>query len=431
MQVSVETTSDLGRKLSIIVPAEQIEQKVEQKLKELSKQVKLDGFRPGKVPVNVVKQRFGEGARHEVIGQVLQNTLYEALMKEDLNPAGLPEIDSIKSEIGQPLEYTATFEVYPIIELIDFNSISVEKFLSEVTEKDLEETLLGIRKQRTNWVSVERPSQMEDKLAIDFEGQIDGKPFEGGKAENINIVLGSKSFIPGFEDGLVGKKTGDEVTLDLKFPEDYHEKDLAGKEVSFNVKVKEIKEPNLPELDADFVKSMGVESGDIEAFKEQVREHMNRELEQVIEAKQKQKLFEKLLEKHEFKVPTALINNEIKAIMKQYMPKHEPTKEQIESAPDVFKKEAQKRVAIGLLVAEIIRKHDIKVNQDKVKEYIEKIAQSYENPQQMVAWHYSNKERLAGVEALILEAQVFDLICESAKIEEKKISYSEAMKAES
>lgn len=430
MQVTVESTSDLGRKLSIVVPAEKIEEQVSQKLQELSKQVKLDGFRPGKVPASVVKQRFGEGARSEVIGHVLQNSLYEAITEKELNPAGMPEIDSIKSEAGQPLEYTAIFEVYPEIALTDFSSITAEKITAEVTDADVTEMLDSIRKQRTEWEVVERASENDDKLKIDFEGFKDDVAFEGGKAENADLVLGSKSFIPGFEDGLIGKKAGDDVVLDLTFPEEYQAKDLAGQKVKFNVTVKEVNAPKLPELNEDFAKAMGVESGDIEAFKTQVREHMNRELEQTIKSKQKQHLFEQLLNEHKFEVPAALIQNEVTAIMKQYMPKHEPTKEQIDAAPEELKTEAKRRVSIGLVVAEIIKKQDIKVDQDKVKDYVEDMAKSYEQPQQMVAWYYGDKQRMAGIEAVVLEEQVFDKICEAAKVEDKKLSYSEVMKAD-
>lgn len=430
MQVTVESTSDLGRKLSIIVPSEKINAKVEKRLQELAKQVKIDGFRPGKIPVNVVKLRFGERARSEVLDQELQNSLYEAIIEKKLNPAGMPEINSIKFEAGQPLEYTVVFEEYPEIELIDFAEITAEKITADVTDADVAEMLQNIRKQHTEWEKVDRASKNDDKLKIDFEGFKDDVAFEGGKAENADLVLGSKSFIHGFEDGLVGKKPGDEVVLDLTFPEEYQVKDLAGQKVKFNVLVKEVNAPKVPELDEAFAKLMGVKSGDIETFKAQVREHMLRELEQTVKSRQKQKLFERLLEKHNFEVPAALVTNEVTAMLKQYMPKHEPTKEQIDAAPEALKTEARRRVAIGLIVAEIIKKQEVKLDQDIVKEFVEKMAESYEHPQQMIAWYYSDKQRMAGIEAMVLEDQVFDKICEFAKIEDKQLSYSDVMKTE-
>ncbi len=428
MQVSVETTSNLGRKLSIVVPAEQIEEKVKVRLNELTKQVKLDGFRPGKVPASVVKQRFGANARQEVIGQVLQQTLFEALEKEQLNPAGLPEIDSIKSEAGQPLEYSAIFEIYPSIELKDLAGVTAEKISAEVTSADIEEMLESVRKQRAQWEPVERACEMGDKITIDFEGFKDGEAFEGGKAEGHQLELGSNAFIPGFEEGLVGHKAGDEVKLNLTFPEDYQAEDLAGQKVLFEVKVKEVNTAKLPELNEDFIKSMGIESGELETFKKQISEHMQRELEQTVQNRQKENLFEQLLKKHEFEIPKALVDNEIKNMLQRYMPNHEPEKAQIDNVPEQIRKDCEKRVAIGLLVAEIIRQKEIKVDHDKVKAFVEKQAQSYENPEQMVSWYYADRKRLQGVESIVLEQQVFDKICEEAKVEEKSLSYNQVMK---
>lgn len=430
MQVTVETTSNLGRKLNITVPSEQIEAKISKKLKEISSQVKIDGFRPGKVPFKVVQQRFGKAAHDEIINEVLQHTLFEAISNEKLKPAGMPEVQAIKAEPGNPLEYTVAFDVYPEITLADFATLKAEKITAEIIDSDVDEMLESIRKQRAEWKAVERASKIEDQMIIDFEGFLDDKPFPGGNAENLKLVLGSKSFIPGFEDGLLSKKAGDEVELNITFPEDYHEKDLAGKPVKFNVKVKEVQEPELPALDETFVKAMGVESGNLEEFKTQVKEHMQRELQQAVKSRQKSDLFNALLETHKFEIPTSLVKSEIKAMLKQYMPKHEPTHEQIEHVPDALKQEAEKRVAIGLIVMEIIQAHDIKVDQDKVKEYIEEMAQAYEHPAEMVSWYYRDKERLAGVESLILEQQVFDKLCESAQIQDKKLSYSEVMKPE-
>lgn len=430
MQVTVETTGNLGRKLSVVVPSGEIEEKVSKKILQLSSQVKMDGFRPGKVPVKVVQQRFGQAARDEIIGEVLQHSLFEAISKEKLKPAGMPEIQSIKAEAGNPLEYTAVFEVYPEIKLMDFSTLQAEKITADITDADVIEMLESIRKQRAEWKKVERASKTDDRLIIDFEGFKDDQPFAGGKADNANIVLGSKTFIPGFEEGLVNKKAGEHLELNLTFPADYHQKDLAGSLVKFKVFIKEVEEPVLPALDEEFVKTMGVQSGDLAEFKAQVTDHMKRELQQAIKAKQKNSLFQALVDSHHFDIPESLVKNEMKAMLKQYMPKHEPTEEQIANLPDALKQEAKKRVSIGLVVAEVIHTHNIKIDHDKVKEYIEEMARAYEHPAEMVSWYYRDKNRMEGIEGVVLEQQVYDMICEQAKIQEKKLSYSEVMKPE-
>lgn len=430
MQVTVKTTSNLGRELNVVVPSEQIEEKLSAKLKQLSAQVKMDGFRPGKIPVKVIQQRFGKAARNEIIGELLQNTLYEAILKENLKPAGLPEIESVKDEQGNPLEYTAVFDVYPSISLVDFSEINAEKVSVEITENDVNDTLENIRKQRTEWIKVTRASMMSDKLVIDFEGLKDDKPFEGNKGTDIQVILGSKTFIPGFEDGLINRTEGEQVELDLVFPDNYQVPDLKNAAVKFKVLIKEIFEPKLPELNEEFVKSMGMESGELAEFKSEIKQHMERELGQTIKTKQKNQVFEQLLEKHQFDVPASLVKTEMKNMLKQYLPKQEITDEQVRNVPDTLKEEAKRRVSIGLIVAEIIMKNSIKVDHDRVKAFILSISKAYEHPEQMIDWYYGSKERLANIEASVLEEQVYDKICESANLTEKKLNYAEVMNLE-
>lgn len=318
MEVSVETTSNLGRKMNVIVPAEQVDQLVDAKLKELIPKVKIDGFRPGKVPLSVIKRRYAKGIQQEVVTELLQSTLQEALIDNKLVPASSPNIESIKAELGEPLEYVTTFEIYPEIELAGFSKVQADKLIVDITEQDFETVLQNIRKQHIEWDEVDRAIQNEDKLIIDFEGTVDDKPFEDGKAEDAPLILGSKTFIPGFEEGLISLKLGDEKVVELTFPKDYHVADLADKPVKFAVKIKKVMAPKLPELDNAFAEKMGTKEGDIEVFKMEVKEHMQKQLQQSIKNKLKTQLFEQLAEQNSFDIPEQLVEHQIQTIVEQH-----------------------------------------------------------------------------------------------------------------
>lgn len=426
MQVSVETTSSLGRKINITVPAETIDKKIESRLKELTKTVKMDGFRPGKVPVSAVKLRYGEAVREEIINKELQESLYKAFQDEKQHPAGTPHVDSIKAEKDKDLQYTASYEVYPEIQLADFTKVNIEQFKAEVIAEDVDKMLETIRKQHMDWKKVEREAKNEDKLVIDFKGFKDGETFEGGSAENVDLILGSKNFIPGFEEGLMGAKAGEEKTLELTFPEDYHAKDLAGKAVSFEVKVKSASEPQLPELNEEFAKKMGVEDGNVDTFRGQVKEHMQRELDNAINNRKKEQVFNQLLEQNKFDVPQALIEHEGQALIQRYTGQKQAPKEP-QALPEPIKAEASRRVSIGLVLAEVIKQNEMKADQEKVRQHIENMAKTYQDPEQLVSWYYSNKEHLASIEAVVLEEQVVGKVLEQAAITEKAVSYDEVM----
>lgn len=437
MQVSVEAINtfgnNLGRKLTVVVPEANIKTKTATKLKELSKTIKLDGFRKGKVPPEVINQRFGKSIRDEVVGDEINHTLFAALTQEKQNPAGTPVIESIKAEQGQPLEYVATYEVYPVIELADFNNIKVDKVAVNITEQDIDKVVENIRKQHVQWEKVDRAAVAEDKVSIDFEGMMDGKPFDGGKAENVPLVIGSKQFIPGFEEGLIGLKAGEEKNLELTFPENYNNKvEFSNKPATFHVKVKSVEAPKLPEINAEFAKKMGIEDETIEGFRTKVKEHMQRELEGVLRNRQKKQVFDELVDQNKFDVPKALVEREGQALLHMY--EHGDTHDHHEGhdhgpLPDAVRAEAARRVSIGLVVAEIIKQNEIKVNQEKVREHIEKMASAYQQPKQLISYYYSNKERLASIEAIVLEDQVLDKILEKATVNEKTSTYDEVIKA--
>jgi len=430
MQVSLETLSGLERRMTIEVPAETIESQVQSRLKEAAKNFQMKGFRKGKVPVKVIKDRFGAGVRQEVLGEVMSNSWVEAVTQEQVKPAGQPRIEPTNLEEGKNLEFTATFEVYPEIDLQDFSGITIEKKSAEIADADIDKMIETLREQRKTYKEVERASQDEDQVNLDFTGTIDGEEFEGGKAKGTNLVLGSKLMIPGFEEGLVGLSAGDEKTLSLTFPEDYHNKDLAGKEAEFAVKVNSVSEATLPELDDEFFASFDVAEGGLEAFRKEVATNMARELKNAAKNNIKNQVIEGLLKIHEVTVPSALTANEINALRQQAMQQFGGGQNIDPSMlpDDLFKEQAERRVALSLIMNEIVNKNELKPDPDDVRKLIEEMAESYEKPEDVVKWYYSDKEQLANVEAMALEESVIDLVVNAAQVTESNVSYEEALK---
>jgi len=430
MQVSLETLSGLERRMTIEVPAETIESQVQSRLKEAAKNFQMKGFRKGKVPVKVIKDRFGAGVRQEVLGEVMSNSWVEAVTQEQVKPAGQPRIEPTNLEDGKNLEFTATFEVYPEIDLQDFSGITIEKKSAEIADADIDKMIETLREQRKMYKEVERASQDEDQVNLDFTGTIDGEEFEGGKAKGTNLVLGSKRMIPGFEEGLVGLSAGDEKTLSLTFPEDYHNKDLAGKEAEFAVKVNSVSEATLPELDDEFFASFDVAEGGLEAFRKEVATNMARELKNAAKNNIKNQVIEGLLKIHEVTVPSALTANEINALRQQAMQQFGGGQNIDPSMlpDDLFKEQAERRVALSLIMNEIVNKNELKPDPDDVRTLIEEMAESYEKPEDVVKWYYSDKEQLANVEAMALEESVIDLVVNAAQVTESNVSYEEALK---
>jgi len=430
MQVSLETLSGLERRMTIEVPAETIVSQVQSRLKEAAKNFQMKGFRKGKVPVKVIKDRFGAGVRQEVLGEVMSNSWVEAVTQEQVKPAGQPRIEPTNLEEGKNLEFTATFEVYPEIDLQDFSGITIEKKSAEIADADIDKMIETLREQRKTYKEVERASQDEDQVNLDFTGTIDGEEFEGGKAKGTNLVLGSKRMIPGFEEGLVGLSAGDEKTLSLTFPEDYHNKDLAGKEAEFAVKVNSVSEATLPELDDEFFASFDVAEGGLEAFRKEVATNMARELKNAAKNNIKNQVIEGLLKIHEVTVPSALTANEINALRQQAMQQFGGGQNIDPSMlpDDLFKEQAERRVALSLIMNEIVNKNELKPDPDDVRKLIEEMAESYEKPEDVVKWYYSDKEQLANVEAMALEESVIDLVVNAAQVTESNVSYEEALK---
>jgi len=429
MQVSVESGEGLERRLLVDLPAERVNAEMDKKLKDLARHVRLDGFRPGKVPIRTIKQRFGEQVRQETYGNLIQETLYEAANQEQLMPAGEPKVELREAAEEGGLGYTAIFEVMPEIALADLSDATVARPTAEVGEADVDAMIEKLRQQRTTWNDVERGANDGDTVHMNFKGMIDGEAFEGGSAEDVPLVLGSGAMIEGFESGLLGARPDDERTLEVTFPEDYRAEHLAGKAATFEVKVLRVSEPVLPELDDEFVKAFGIEAGTVEALRADVAKNMAHELRQKIRGITKDRVMDLLIEKHPLDIPQAMVGQEAER-MKQQMLQDMQQRGQSASMDlpaSMFESQARRRVHLGLMVAEIIKSQGLQVDADKVRETIEEAAESYEDPQEVIDYYMQDKTARAGVENVVLENQVVDWVLEQVQVEDEPKAFSELM----
>ncbi len=433
MQVSVEITSGLGRRLTIGVPAARVEAEVAARLEKAAKTVRLKGFRQGKVPMKVVQQRFGAGVRQEVLGEVMSQSFYEAVRQEDLKPAGQPTIEPRTLASGRDLEFIATFEVYPEIELIDFGKLNVERPVAEVTEADIDRMIEVLRNQQASWSAVERAAASGDKVNIDYTGRRDGEPFDGGSATGSDLVLGSGRMIPGFESGIEGMAAGESRELKLRFPDDYHAEELRGAEVVFEVKLNSVAGKQLPALDEEFFARFGVSEGGLDGFRAEVRTNMERELKQALRNKVKARVMNALHERTDVEMPQALVRQEIETLRRQTLRQFGGDASRFDASilpDDMFRAQAERRVALGLLLGEVIRRENLKADPARVRSVVEEMASTYEEPEEVINWYYGNREQLASVEAVVLEDQVIDTILERATVSEVPCSYEEALRAD-
>ncbi len=431
MQVSVENISGLERRLKIAVPASQVEQTVAKKINQAARTIKIDGFRAGKVPLNVVKKRYGASIRAEALDDIIRDAYVGAIQQSALKIAGFPSIEPINFDEGKDIEFAAVVEVYPEVTLGDFTALNIERPSAEVTDADVDTMIANLRRQRAKWEESAEAAADQDRLTIDFAGSIDGEAFEGGTSQDFNIVLGSKRMITGFEEQLVGAKAGDELTINVTFPADYQAENLAGKEAQFKINVKKVVKATLPELDTEFLTAFGITDGNVEQFRADVRKNMERELRNGIRAKVKAAVFEALVNAHNLEVPKALVSEEIGRQREQALKQFGGNAAQIkpEMLPDdLFKDNAKRSVALGLLVSEIISANEIKVDADRVRALVDEVAQSYEQPEQVVQWYYSSKEQMAQVQSAVLEDQVVDLILAKAQITDKAVGYEELLR---
>jgi trigger factor len=429
MQVSVESGEGLEKRLMVDLPAERVTAAMDKRLKDLARHVRLDGFRPGKVPMRTIKQRFGEQVRHETYNALIQETLYEAASQEQLMPAGEPQIElrDVAEEGG--LGYTATFEIMPEVEVADLAGQSLSRPVAEVSETDIDEMIEKLRSQRTIWNDVERGAKDGDTVHLDFKGMIDGEAFEGGSAENAPLVLGSGSMIEGFEAGLLGIKAGETRTLEVKFPDDYRAEQLAGKDAVFEVKVLRVAEPQLPEIDEEFVKAFGVKEGSVEALRADVAKNMQQELRQKLRSITKERVMDVLIATNPMDVPKALVNQEAERMKQQMV--HDMQQRGQSSGVDLpaslFEEPARRRVHLGLLVAEIIAQNKLQAEEDKLREVIAEFAESYEDPQEVIDYYMQDQNARKSIENLVLENEVVDWALGQVEVNDENKSFSEVM----
>ena len=427
MQVSVESTGTLGRKITVQVPSERINDAIDKKLNELSRTVKLDGFRPGKVPMKVVKQKFSGQVRQDVMGEVLQSTLYEAINQEELKPAQGPTVEDVKMEPGQPMEYVASFEVYPEVELSPMGDITVEKITSEVQDSDVDNMFEKLQTQRVTWEPAEREAADADQVIITFVGRIDGEEFAGGKTDQeFPLVLGSNSMIPGFEEKLIGVKAGDKKTIEVTFPDDYQGKEVAGKQAEFDVDVINVNKPILPEINDEFAKAFGIADG-IETFRKEVRANMERELSTRLQSRTKATIMDALLDANELEIPTGLVNEEIETLKKQAMGENPEALKDVSLPNDLFEENAKRRVKLGLLVGEVIQANNLQVDKQKTNAKLAEIASTYEHPAEVINAYRDNPRLMQSLDGLVLEDQVVELLSQQVKTEEKPMKFDDIM----
>ena len=433
MQVSVETIEGLKRKMTIAIPGDKVDTAVNDRLQDTARTLQLKGFRKGKVPVKVVKSKFGEGVRQEVVGELMNQGYYDALNQERLKPASQPQIEATKLQEGEDLEFIAIFEVYPEIELPEFSKITVDMLTAEITDTDVDEMVETLRKQRRTWEKIDRAAQDKDMVDIDYLGKKNGEEFEGGQMKGANLELGSGRMIAGFEQGIVGRKAGEVFTLNLEFPQQYHSEELAGQAVQFDITLNSVSEEILPEIDEEFFRSFGVEEGGEGAFRKEVSNNMSREMKTASRSKFKNKIMDAVIDLVDITVPEALITAEVQQMKNQAIQRmgggNEADPSMLPDEP--FQEQAKRRASLGLVLGEVIQEQNLRADPAKVRESVEELASTYESPDDVVNWYYGNKEQLATIESTVLEDQVFDYIIDQAKVNDKQVSYQDIMEPES
>ncbi len=433
MQVSVETTQGLERRLTISVPAETVDVEVKNRLRQVSKTQRIDGFRPGKVPASVIQKRFGKSVRQEVAGEIMQRNFVDAIIAEKINPAGRPSFVAKSNEDGKALEFEATFEIYPEVELKDLEKIAVERPDVEVNDSDLDEMFQTLQKQHQTWKENKRVTKKGDKLTLDFNGRVDGEEFEGGKAEGFELELGAGRMIPGFEKEITGMKAGEEKTIKVTFPDDYHAENLKGKEAEFDIVVHKTEGSVLPKVDEEFAKLFGVQEGGVDALRAEVSKNMARELTQAVKGKVKEQVIEGLLAGHEVGLPSALVAQEVDVLRQQAMQRFQgqmDPKNLPELPSEMFTEQAERRVKIGLLLGEVIKVNELTVDNAKVDELIATAASAYEDPKEVIEYYANNKELMQQMQNVALEEQAVEFLVEKADVSSKKASFKDIMNPE-
>lgn len=424
MQVSVEAGEGLERRMRVTLSAEQFDEEVEKHLKGIARTAKLPGFRPGKVPLNMLRRRYGGQVQGEVFGELVESSFSEAVRQESLRPAGRPAIEPEINLEEKVYGYTATFEVLPQIELKPLEGVSVKRPSAEVTEADVDDMFERLRRQRQTWQPVDRSAQEGDQVRVSFQGTVDGEPFDGGQGTNVPVVLGAGMMIEGFEAGLIGAAKGEERTLSLAFPDDYRVHKLAGKAASFNITVESVAEPRLPEVDEAFARALGIADGDLDRLRRDVRQNMERELKQRIQAKVKNQVMDALIENNPIELPKVLVQEEI-ASLKQQARTNVGVSGTLELPDRLFEDQASRRVALGLIIAEIVKAQGLTADPKRVRETVEDMATSYEDPKEVVDFYLGNREQRASIESLVLEDQVVDWVLGQVRVEAEPSTFKD------
>ncbi|HEK1179965.1 TPA: trigger factor [Proteus mirabilis] len=428
MQVSVETTQGLGRRVTITVPAADIQKAVDSELKKAAKTVRIDGFRKGHVPMSMVKQRYGMSVLNDVLGDLMQRNFINAIIENKVNPVGAPDYKPEQYKEGEDFVYSVEFEVFPEIELKDLESIEVVKPIVTVKDEDVDNMLETLRKQQAEWKDKEGEVAAEDRVTVDFNGSIDGEEFEGGKAEDFVLAMGQGRMIPSFEEGLIGHKAGEEFTIDVTFPEDYHAENLKGKKAQFAINLKKVEERELPELTEEFIKRFGIADGSVDGLRAEVRKNMERELKNAIRTRVKSQVIDGLVKANEVDVPAAAVDSEIEVLQRQAAQRFGGDEKQALQLPrELFEEQAKRRVIVGLLLGEVINSNELKAEDERVKALIDEMASAYEDPSEVVEFYNKNEQLMNNIRNLALEEQAVEKILATAKVTEKETNFTELM----
>ena len=436
MQVTSEAVSGIARRLNVSVPTSRVNEQFEARLKRTAKTAKINGFRPGKVPLNVVRREYGAGIYQEVVNDVIRDTVFEAIQQEKINAVGMPNIDKVENK-EDALVYEATVEIYPEVEVKAFDSLEIERKASEVNDKDVDQMIENLQKQRQTWAETKGMAKKDMQVTFDFEGTVDGEKFEGGTAEDFKLVLGSGRMIPGFEDGIVGMKKGEEKVIDVTFPEDYQAENLAGKAAQFKITVKLVEKPKLPEIDAEFLKTFAVtEEEGVEKLKADVRKNMDREVKNGLRNQVKSATFDALVAANDVEIPSAMLAQEIdrqrqqmiQQFTQQFGAQGAQSFDSSMLPDDLFKEQAEIAVKLGVLVSKVLADAKIEVDPARVEAYIDDMASSYEDPTEVIEYFKNDKQQRAQIEAVVLEDQIVDHILASAKVTDTAISYEDLLK---
>lgn len=425
MQVSVETTGNIDRKMTVVVPAAQVDQLVATRLQSMAKSVRIDGFRPGKVPMAVVRQRYAEAVRYEVVEKLLGSTFQQAAGQEGLRVAGLPDIDLTTMEEGKDLEYVASFQVYPDVVIAGVETLAVTRPVAEITDADLDKMIDTIRGQNKDWEDVGRAAQTGDMVSVDFDGTLGGEAFDGGAAQDYSVELGAGRMLKDFEDGLLGMTAGDVKTIDVAFPEDYHAENLKGQTAQFKLTMKRVREAVLPAVDEDFIKKFGVEDGSVDSFRAEVKKNMQRELDNALKSQVKQQVMDGLAELHNVELPRALVSDEIRYIREEFS---QNTGTKADNMPDeLFAPQAERRVKLGLLVGEILRQNDLKRDQARVDAMLEQVSATYEDPEALKNYYRTNRQAMQTIEAAVMEEMIVEWVLEKATVTDESRDFDAVM----